>query len=549
VDVNGNHHYATIGGSEPEWEEKPTITVDATKTSVPGTYPISVTGGKLKGYNGFEIIEPGMLTVKKANLQVIARDTTLCYRSFWKPEFFEYVGFKNGEDVSVIDKAPIPSYYQLLDEKGRIKTLVHHEVYHPTGGEDDCYHLVFPQQEEYSSLRWGYGNLTVVPDTIQFSTGPLLTINYGDEGPLLPNESTYDQFPAEEMPEGYGVYRVVTKNGASWGLISVGRLDAGDHLLTQDTLFVNIGLDTEEARSMYYNGDAGYVAYYVPTLRVEPAALYARVEPVSWTAKTTCFNVHDQYKFIYDGFKWDDDESVFTQKPTWRLANGELPLPGYHQLELDREGIAKNYTLTYSLSSIAIRQATPDDYFSQFNSEYSGQYECELKWKDDMEFKNTYVGGTDVLKVEDYGIFECIDSIFPGRYKDYWNTVGRFAKRYDYAGSYTLNDDEATGVSTITYLKEGDINVNLQLNLPREIFEIGEYGPVAYITKHVNVSTILKGDANGDGKVNIADAVAIMNAALGKTSVFFDKTAADVNGDGRITVTDAVGLVDVILGR
>lgn len=77
-------------------------------------------------------------------------------------------------------------------------------------------------------------------------------------------------------------------------------------------------------------------------------------------------------------------------------------------------------------------------YFSQFNSEYSGQYECELKWKDDMEFNNTYVGGTDVLKVEDYGIFECIDSIFPGRYKDYWNTVGRFAKRYDYAGSYTL---------------------------------------------------------------------------------------------------------------
>lgn len=71
MDVNGNHHYATIGGSEPEWEEKPTITVDATKTSVPGTYPISVTGGKLKGYNGFEIIEPGMLTVKKANLQSV----------------------------------------------------------------------------------------------------------------------------------------------------------------------------------------------------------------------------------------------------------------------------------------------------------------------------------------------------------------------------------------------------------------------------------------------------------------------------------------------
>ncbi len=470
LDVNGRHHYAAAGSTEPEWEEMPTITIEATKTSKPGTYPISVTGGKLKGYNGFEIIEPGMLTVKKANLQVIARDTTLRYREAWKPEYFEYIGFKNGENPSVLDTAPTPDYYQLLDDDGRIKTLVHNQVYNPTGGDDDCYHLVFPQQEEFSSLRWCYGYLNVVPDTIQFSTGPLLTSTYGDvNGPLLPDVTAYDQFPATELPEGYAVYQVRTKDG-SWVIPINDRLDAGDHLLQDDTLFVHIGLDTEEARNASYLGDAGYVAYYIPTLRVKPAELWVDASPSSWWT-VNWFNMYDEVKFTYSGFQWDDDESVITQKPTWRLADGEIPLPGNHQMVIDQEGKAKNYTFNYNLGSILINKATPADYFSRFNSEYDGQYECELKWKDDMEFQNTYEGGTDVVKIEDYGIFDCIENFFPGRYDDYWNTNGRLSQ-YGYQNDFTLNYDKDTNVSTITYDKGGNCYIGLQLNLPEELFDV-----------------------------------------------------------------------------
>ena len=487
LDVNGRHHYAAAGSTEPEWEEMPAITVDATKTSKPGTYPISVTGGKLKGYNGFEIIEPGMLTVKKANLQVIARDTTLRYREAWKPEYFEYIGFKNGENPSVLDTAPTPDYYQLLDDDGRIKTLVHNQVYNPTGGDDDCYHLVFPQQEEFSSLRWCYGYLNVVPDTIQFSTGPLLTTTYGsNDAILIPNESTFDQFPSEELPEGYAVYQVRQKNG-NWVINIEEKLDAGDHLLQKDTLIVHIGPDTEEARNTYYNGDEGYEVYYIPTVRVAPAELWAWASQYNYSS-IDWGNMFEKAKFTYTGFIGDDDESVLTQAPTWRLADGEIPLPGDHKMVIDKEGKAKNYTFKYYLgyrgdSIIHINKATPASYFSMFDNKYQDMYECELNWKDDMQFQNTYVGGTDVVKIEDYGIFECIEKNFPGRYDDYWAANGRLSKRYDYLNAYTLGYDKATGESTITYVKGGECSIGLKLNLPEELFD----NTNAYVSKLVNV--------------------------------------------------------------
>lgn len=57
----------------------------------------------------------------------------------------------------------------------------------------------------------------------------------------------------------------------------------------------------------------------------------------------------------------------------------------------------------------------------------------------------------------------------------------------------------------------------------------------------------IKGDANGDGKVTITDAVGIVNKILGNPSTQFHEPAADVNHDYEITITDAVGVVNIIL--
>ena len=59
----------------------------------------------------------------------------------------------------------------------------------------------------------------------------------------------------------------------------------------------------------------------------------------------------------------------------------------------------------------------------------------------------------------------------------------------------------------------------------------------------------IEGDANGDGKVNINDAVAIVNYTLGIQSAVSNAAAADVNGDGVVDIADAVGVMNIILNK
>ena len=57
----------------------------------------------------------------------------------------------------------------------------------------------------------------------------------------------------------------------------------------------------------------------------------------------------------------------------------------------------------------------------------------------------------------------------------------------------------------------------------------------------------MRGDVNGDGKVTITDAVAIISYIRGENTQGFNISAADVNGDEQITLADAVMVIDLIL--
>ena len=57
------------------------------------------------------------------------------------------------------------------------------------------------------------------------------------------------------------------------------------------------------------------------------------------------------------------------------------------------------------------------------------------------------------------------------------------------------------------------------------------------------------GDANGDGKVDAADVVEILNSIRGKSSDKFDIDLADINEDGHIDMTDVDGVTAIIIGR
>ena len=68
--------------------------------------------------------------------------------------------------------------------------------------------------------------------------------------------------------------------------------------------------------------------------------------------------------------------------------------------------------------------------------------------------------------------------------------------------------------------------------------------PMVFVLK-----SVLKGDANGDGSVDIADAVCIVNHVVGKPNSTFVPAAADANGDGDIDIADAVRIVNYVVGK
>ena len=57
------------------------------------------------------------------------------------------------------------------------------------------------------------------------------------------------------------------------------------------------------------------------------------------------------------------------------------------------------------------------------------------------------------------------------------------------------------------------------------------------------------GDANGDGKVRIGDATAILNYIVGDVSDNFQENAADVNGDGKIRIGDVSAVLNIIVNQ
>ena len=64
---------------------------------------------------------------------------------------------------------------------------------------------------------------------------------------------------------------------------------------------------------------------------------------------------------------------------------------------------------------------------------------------------------------------------------------------------------------------------------------------------NIVVTSIIKGDANGDGEVNVTDIVEIVNYIMERPSDKFVFAAADLNGDGEINVTDIVNVVNIIM--
>jgi hypothetical protein len=60
--------------------------------------------------------------------------------------------------------------------------------------------------------------------------------------------------------------------------------------------------------------------------------------------------------------------------------------------------------------------------------------------------------------------------------------------------------------------------------------------------------SVVPGDSNYDGEVNVMDVITSINYILGNNPQPFCFENADVNGDGSVNAIDATGIINIILG-
>ena len=99
-------------------------------------------------------------------------------------------------------------------------------------------------------------------------------------------------------------------------------------------------------------------------------------------------------------------------------------------------------------------------------------------------------------------------------------------------------------------------NLTFSFNMPdRDVTLVArfEYNPANPLepslpdgTEQDNIQTTPTGDANGDGIVNVTDAVYLINVCLGLTTEA-NTALCDVNSDGVVNVTDAVAIINICL--
>jgi hypothetical protein len=73
---------------------------------------------------------------------------------------------------------------------------------------------------------------------------------------------------------------------------------------------------------------------------------------------------------------------------------------------------------------------------------------------------------------------------------------------------------------------------------------------MSIVSVNVSANTMYQiGDVNGDGNIDIADAVYIVNYIIGRPLDTFFLEVADMDGDGVVDIFDAVGVINVVVGK
>ena len=316
VTITANNLTMTYGDNVPtltyksegaELNGTPSLTTTATKTSLVGTYPITVTKGTVT--NEQVTYVAGTLTITKAPLTVGVKNETITEGDAIPAFTLTYSGFKNSdtEETAFTTKPVAKTTATQSSPAGTYPITV-------SGGEAQNY-----------ALTYGQGTLTIEkkiePVTI---TADNLTMTYGDNVPKL----TYKSEGAE--------------------------LNGTPSLTTTATKTSPVGTyPITVAKGTVTNEQVTYVA---GTLTITKAPLTVGVKNETITEGDAI----PAFTLTYSGFRNSDTEATaFTTKPVAKTTATPSSAAGTYPITVSG-GEAQNYALTYGQGTLTIEEKEVD---------------------------------------------------------------------------------------------------------------------------------------------------------------------------------------------
>lgn len=268
----------------------------------------------------------------------------------------------------------------------------------------------------------------------------------------------------------------------------------------------------------------------------------------------------------YEGFKYDDNASVLTQQPTVTTeATTDSPAGTYPITVSGAE--AANYDISYVEGTLTVEEAKiePTDISQLDNAIYvdpvetvsNSTYALNIKAKNNvtvagMSFTLTLPDDFSLI-TDDGGIISTLDSqrASSSKFMVMSSQSGNsYLIRVLPISGTTISGTDGT-VLTVrlknTNAEEGtyELKVNNSSFTVKNADNTFETLPLVDVISTIEITGNLLGDVNGDGNVDLTDAIMIVNHSLDNTPSNFRIDVADVNGDGNIDLTDAIIVVNM----
>ena len=301
------------------------------------------------------------------------------------------------------------------------------------------------------------------------------------------------------------------------------------------------------------------VTYNAGTLTITPA-------PLSITANSYVINQGEMIPVLdatYEGFKNGETEEVLTKQPTFSCDASSDSEEGTYEIIVSGAE-AGNYTISYTNGTLTITNAETDIsqlnnaiYIESFSARIGDNTQMEICLKN-AEAATAYVfdlvlpEGISVAK-NDKGKY--IDEL-SDRHDDHTRTFNYKGENIYALSALSGNSEELTGndgtIRLLTlYVDESVAEGVYPIKIRNASYSrpdgslVTMPGTICFVT----VEDYLIGDVNGNGGVDIGDAVSIVNYLVGKESSSFVEKAADTNHNGQIDIGDAVTIVNFLVGK